>query len=114
MFLENESKPCKCRANVFFLAEKVTSTPWSYTPITIIRERECRYIKSIAMFCDYCFLPVFDASINFIRSFFLYNEKINKKKMRKKTLNPCIDLVNLKVLFLRNSRELGFFFDCII
>ena len=108
------------RANVglmsFFLAEKVTSTPWSYTPITIIRERECRYIKSffIAMFFDYCFLPVFDASINFIRCFFLYNEKINKKKNEKKTLNPCIDLVNLKVLFLRNSRELGVFFDCII
>ena len=39
---------------------------------------------------------------------------IRKKKRKKKpkTLNPWIDLVNLKVLFLRNSKELDFLCDC--
>ena len=48
------------------------------------------------------------------------NKKIIKKKKKKKrkkekkakTLNPWIDLVNLKVLFLRNSKELDFLCDC--
>ena len=63
------------------------------------------------MFCDYCFLSTFDASINFMRCFPLIIKKKERKKKRKKktkTLNPWIDLVNLKVLFLRNSTELDF------
>ena len=41
-------------------------------------------------------------------------EKKEKKKQKQKTkrLNPWIDLVNLKVLFLRNSKELDFLCDC--
>ena len=35
-----------------------------------------------------------------------------KKEKKPKTLNPWIDLVNLKVLFLRNSKELDFLCDC--
>ena len=61
------------------------------------------------MFFDYCFLSIFDASINFIRCFPLI---IKRKKRKKKKLNPWIDLVNLKVLFLRNSKELDFLCDC--
>ena len=60
------------------------------------------------MFCDYCFLPIFDASINFMRCFPL----IILIKKEPKTLNPWIDLVNLKVLFLRNSTELDFLCEC--
>ena len=62
------------------------------------------------MFCDYCFLSIFDASINF-EMFSPEDKKKRKKKKRKKkpkTLNPWIDSVNLKVLFLRNSTELDF------
>ena len=59
------------------------------------------------MFCDYCFLSIFDASINFMRCFpLMIKKKQNKKKT--KMLNPWIDFVNLKVLFLRNSTELDF------
>ena len=36
------------------------------------------------------------------------------KILKKETLNLWIDLENLKVLFLRNSRELSFLSDCII
>ena len=57
------------------------------------------------MFCDYYFLSIFDASINFMRCFPLM---IKKKKKKQKTLNPWIDFVNLKLLFLRNSTELDF------
>ena len=67
------------------------------------------------MFCDYCFLSIFDASINFMRCFpLIIKNKETKKKNKKKTktLNPWIDLVNLKVLFLRNSKELDFLCDC--
>ena len=67
------------------------------------------------MFCDYCFLSIFDASINFMRCFpLMIKEKKKKKKKKKKTktLNPWIDFVNLKVLFLRNSTELDFLCDC--
>ena len=73
------------------------------------------------MFCDYCFLSIFDASINFMRCFPLIiknkerkkkTKKKNKKKKQKK-LNPWIDLENLKVLFLTNSKELDYLCDCI-
>ena len=36
------------------------------------------------------------------------------KNLKKETLNLWIDLAKLMVLLLRNSRELGFLFDCII
>ena len=39
-------------------------------------------------------------------------KKQNKTKQNKKMLNILIE--NFKVLFLRNSRELGFLCDCII
>ena len=68
------------------------------------------------MFCDYCFLSIFDASINFMRCFPLIIKRKTKNKTKTKTktktLNPWIDLVNLKVLFLRNSKELDFLCDC--
>ena len=37
MFLENESKLCECRANVFFWRIRLRQPVWSYTPITVIR-----------------------------------------------------------------------------
>ena len=40
------------------------------------------------------------------------HNKKEKKEKKKKKLNPWIDLVNLKVLFLRNSKELDFLCDC--
>ena len=54
-------------------------------------------------------MSIFDASINFMRCFPLI---IKKKIKNNKTLNPWIDLVNLKVLFLTNSMELDFLCDC--
>ena len=68
------------------------------------------------MFCDYCFLSIFDASINFMRCFPLIiknkERKTKNKKKKPKTLNPWVDLENLKVLFLTNSKELDFLCDC--
>ena len=64
------------------------------------------------MFCDYCFLSIFDASINFMRCFPLVIKRKKTKQNKTKTLNPWIDLVNLKLLFLRNSKELDFLCDC--
>ena len=68
------------------------------------------------MFCDYCFLSIFDTSINFMRCFpliiIIKEKKKEKKRKEKKTLNPWIDLVNLKVLLLRNSTELDFLCEC--
>ena len=39
-------------------------------------------------------------------------KKKKKEKKKTKTLNPWIDLVNLRVLFLRNSKERDFLCDC--
>ena len=110
MFLENESKLCECRVYLFFWRISLRQPVCSYTPITIIRMISWArnvgtwdFYISIAMFCDYCFLSIFDASINFMRCFPLM---IKKRKKKTKTLNPWIDFVNLKVLFLRNSTEL--------
>ena len=66
------------------------------------------------MFCDYCFLSIFDASINFMRCFplIIKNKETEKKQNKTKTLNPWIDLENLKVLFLTNSKELDYLCDC--
>ena len=67
------------------------------------------------MFCDYCFLSIFDALINFMGCFPLIiknKERKKKEKKKRKALNPWIDLVNLKVLFLTNSKELDFLCDC--
>ena len=117
MFLENESKLSKCRVNLSFWRISLRQPVCSYTPITIIRMISWArnvgtwdFYISIAMFCDYCFLSIFDASINFIRCFplMIKKKKKNKRKTEKKTLNPWIDFVNLKVLFLRNSTELDF------
>ena len=123
MFLENESKLCQCRVNLFFWRISLRQPVCSYTPITIIRMISWArnvgtwyFYISIAMFCDYCFLSIFDASINFMRCFpLIIKNKETKKKTKKtktKTLIPWIDLVNLKVLFLRNSKELDFLCDC--
>ena len=122
MFLENERKLCECKANLFFLADKVTQTclvlytdyhyPYDFMSGNV---GTWDFYISIAMFCDYCFLSIFDASINFMRCFpLIIKNKERKKKPKKKTktLNPWIDLVNLKVLFLRNSKELDFLCDC--
>ena len=62
------------------------------------------------MLCNYCFSSIFDASINFMRCFPPIIEK--KKEKQNKNADPWIDLVNLKVLFLRNSKELDFLCDC--
>ena len=63
------------------------------------------FIFLLPCFVIIAFLSIFDASINFMRCFPLM---IKKKKTKTKTLNPWIDFVNLKVLFLRNSTELDF------
>ena len=109
--MENESKLCECRVNLFFWRISLCQPVCSYSPITIIRMISWArnvgtwdFYISIAIFCDYCFLSIFDASINFMRCFPLMIKKRKKKKT--KTLNPWIDFVNLKVLFLRNSTEL--------
>ena len=52
------------------------------------------------------FSAILDASINLAKTFPL--------RIKKKIKNIRIDLENLKVLFLRNLRELGFLCDCII
>ena len=59
------------------------------------------------------FSSIIDASVNLVRGFPL---RVKKKKTKQKNemLNLWIDLENFKVLFLRNSRELGFLCDCII
>ena len=67
------------------------------------------------MFCDYRFLSIFDASINFMRCFPQIIKNKERKKQQKKNqkkLNPWIDLENLKVLFLTNSKELDYLCDC--
>ena len=110
MFLENESKLWECRVYLFFWRISLRQPVCSYTPITIIRMISWArnvgtwdFYISIAMFCDYCFLSIFDASINFMRCF-----PLMIKKKEKKPLNPWIDFVNLKLLFLRKSTELDF------
>ena len=55
---------------------------------------------------------IVDASGNLTRTFPLRMK--NKTKQNKKMLNIWIDLEKFKVLFLKNSRELGFLCDCII
>ena len=76
MFLENESKLCESRVNLFFWRISLRQPVCSYTPIIIIRMilwarnvGTWDFYISIAMFCDYCFLSIFDASINFMRCF---------------------------------------------
>ena len=122
MFLENESKLCEYRANVFFWRIRLRQPVWSYTPITVIRmiswvgmSVHNIFIFLLPCFVIIVFLSIFDASINFMRCFpLIIKNKETKKKNKKKTktLNPWIDLVNLKVLFLRNSKELDFLCDC--
>ena len=116
MFLENESKLCECRANVFFWRIRLRQPVWSYTPITVIRmiswvgmSVHNIFIFLLPCFVIIVFLSIFDASINFMRCFPLIIEKKKEKKTKTKKLNPWIDLVNLKVLFLRNSKELDFY-----
>ena len=84
------------------------SGPTHRLPLSVrFRERDCRYTRAIfiTIFCEYCFSSIIDASIDLVRCFPFSHE--NKKK-----LNLCVDLVNLKVLFLRNWRELGFLCLC--
>ena len=57
------------------------------------------------------FSSIIDASVNFARTFPLRMKK-KQNKTNKKMLSIWIE--NFKVLFLRNSRELGFLCDCII
>ena len=116
MFLENESKLCECRVNLFFLADKSTPTclflhadyhyPYDFRARNV---GTWYFYISIPMFCDNRFLSIFDASINFMRCFpLMIKKKQKKKEIRTKALNPWINSVNLKVLFLRNSTELDF------
>ena len=112
---------CANAGLIFFLADKVTPTclflhtdyhyPYDFMSGNV---GTSDFYISIATFCDYCFLSIFDASINFMRCFPLIIKKkeTQEKKEKKKTLNPWIDLVNLKVLVLRNSTELDFLCDC--
>ena len=91
MFLENESKLCECRVNLFFWRISLRQPVCSYTPITIIRMISWArnvgtwdFYISIAMFCDYCFLSIFDASINFMRCFPIMIKKKEKKNKKQK------------------------------
>ena len=104
---------CANAALIFFFWRISLRQPvCSYTPYDF-RARNVGtwdFYISIPMFCDNRFLSIFDASINFMRCFPLMIKKKRKtiEKQKKKTLNPWIDFVNLKVLFLRNSTELDF------
>ena len=62
------------------------------------------------------FSSIIDASVNFARTFPLgmKKKKQNKTKQNKQKKMLSIWIENFKVLFLRNSRELGFLCDCII
>ena len=69
------------------------------------------------------FSSIIDASVNVVKGFPLrvkkkenkkQKQKQKQKKQKNQTLNLWIDLENFKILFLRNSRELGFLCDCII
>ena len=57
-------------------------------------------------------MKALEAFDQFYEVFSPANYKKKKKEKKPKTLNPWIDLVNLKVLFLRNSKELDFLCDC--
>ena len=59
------------------------------------------------------FSSIIDASVNLVRGFPLRVKK-KTKKTKNETLNLWSDLENFKVLFLRNSRKLGFLSDLII
>ena len=100
MFLENKSKLCKCRANKIFWRIRLRQPVCSYTLITIIRMISWAGMSVhktfIAMFCDYCFLSIFDASINFIRCFPLI---IKRKKKGKKTKKIYIPNACPRILF---------------
>ena len=61
------------------------------------------------------FSSIIDASVNLVRDFPLrLKNKTKQNKTKNQTLNLWIDLGNFKVLFLRNSKELGFLCDGII
>ena len=85
MFLENESKLCEYRANVFFWRIKLRQPVWSYTPITIIRMISWAGMSAhkIYFYCHVLWLLLF---INFWRFDQFYkvfspdNEKINELK----------------------------------
>ena len=121
MFLENKSKLCKCRANQIFWRIRLRQPVWSYIPITIIRMISWAgmSVHKIFIFLLQFFLlllfVIFWRFDQFYKVFSPHNKtekKENKKnKTKTKTLNPWIDLVNLKVLFLRNSKELDFLCD---
>ena len=118
MFLENESKLCECRANVFFWRIRLRQPIWSYTPITFIRMISWVGMSVHSSVCFYCHVFLLLPFVSFWRFdqfyevFSPHNKKEKKEKTKTKTLNPWIDLVNLKVLFLRNSKELDFLCDC--
>ena len=89
------------------------SGPTHRLPLSVwFRERECRYGRFLYFYCHALWLLLF---VNFWRfdQFYKVFYPDNEKKIKKKTLNLWIDLVNLNVLFLRKSRELDFLCDCI-
>ena len=114
---------CANAGLIFFLADKSTPTclflHTDYHYPYDFMSPECRYMRFLYFYCHVLWLLLF---VNFWRFDQFYKvfsphnkkEKKEKKNKNKKTkpLNPWIDLVNLKVLFLRNSKELDFLCDC--
>ena len=102
MFLENESEPCECKVNVFSADKVITTCLVLHTDYNILWEFSFNQLSTLQSIL----LGVFPWE-------WKKNKKKNKKK-KKQTLNLWIDLENFKILFLRNSSELGFLSDCII
>ena len=100
MFFENESE---CRNKVFWRI-RLRQPVWSYTPITIIHWISWAGLSVHKVYFYYHI---------FVRTFFSSIIDALIKNL-KKTLKLGIDLENLKVLFLTNSRELPFLWECII
>ena len=103
---------CANAGLIFFLADKSTPTclflHTDYHYPYDFMSPECRYMRFLYFYCHVLWLLLF---VNFWRvdQFYeMFSPDDKKKNKKKKMLNPWIDFVNLKVLFLRNSTELDF------
>ena len=86
MFLENESKLCECRVNLFFLADKSTPTclflHTDYHYPYDFMSPECRYMRFLYFYCRVLWLLLF---VNFWRFDQFYVMFSPDDKKRKKT-----------------------------
>ena len=108
---------CANAGLIFFLADESTPTclflHTDYHYPYDFMSPECRYMRFLYFYCHVLWLLLFVNFWRFYRFYEMFSPDDKKKKKKKektktKTLNPWIDFVNLKVLFLRNSTELDF------